>query len=200
MRIVVIDTSYQYSFSIGLIDDNKSYSVNISFGDEDSFSLFWKGLEGLFSLCGVEKRKVDAVSVSIGPGPFTSLRNGVSVARTLSQVLSIPIIPFSLVEVLEEHFSKLEPTLIFDGRAKKILIKKFGFDNLELVKISDFNPSNDEFLVSVGCKKIFEGTGIVPVNFEVVPFEMVSKVILKKLNLGLKKDFNEVLPFYYKSL
>ncbi|MFN4245291.1 MAG: hypothetical protein ACK4F9_03975 [Brevinematia bacterium] len=200
MKVLIIDTSYYSSFSVGLLDGKDVYSIVSFYDNGASFVIFWRDLERLLSLSSIGKTDIDFVSVSVGPGPFTSLRNGISVAKTFSQILNVPIIPFSLIEVLEEVFFMVKPTLIFDGRAKKILIKRFDSNSLELVKISEFKPSDNEFLISIGCRDIFKGVDKMMLNFDVVPIGMISSVVLKKLEGGYKKTFSDVSPIYYKEL
>jgi len=57
-------------------------------------------LEQLLRWSGTELDKVGGVAVGVGPGLFTGLRVGVETAKTLAQVLSVPIVGISSLDVL----------------------------------------------------------------------------------------------------
>jgi tRNA threonylcarbamoyladenosine biosynthesis protein TsaB len=48
----------------------------------------------------IELRQVGGVAVGIGPGLFTGLRVGITTARTLAQVLSVPVVGVNSLDVL----------------------------------------------------------------------------------------------------
>lgn len=49
-------------------------------------------IDDLLRYCEVERRQLDAVAVSIGPGSYTGLRIGVSAAKGIGFALDIPVI------------------------------------------------------------------------------------------------------------
>lgn len=51
----------------------------------------------------VDKREIDYIAVSIGPGSFTGIRIGVSTARALSQILNKPIIEVPTLDAFLEN-------------------------------------------------------------------------------------------------
>lgn len=57
-------------------------------------------LEQLLAWTGLELAQVRGVAVGLGPGLFTSLRVGVETAKTLAQVLSVPIVGIPSLDVL----------------------------------------------------------------------------------------------------
>jgi tRNA threonylcarbamoyladenosine biosynthesis protein TsaB len=57
-------------------------------------------VERLLEWTGIELGQVGGVAVGIGPGLYTGLRVGVQAAKTLAQVLSVPIVGVSSLDVL----------------------------------------------------------------------------------------------------
>lgn len=199
MTTLIIDTSYSTSTSLGLDCEEKVYSLHLPLPDR-SFSKFWKGIETIFTLSGVKKTEIGAVAVSIGPGPFTSLRNGITVAKTTSQILGIPIITFSLTEVINFTFPDPKPTIIFDGRAGKILIKRPTSTTINVVKAQNFEPEENEFIISIGCKNLLKETQAKILNFNHLPIDMIAHLIRHKINNSDYERPENVLPIYYDTL
>lgn len=74
---------------------------------------------------GVVRQDVTAVAVGVGPGPFTGLRVGLVTARTLAQVLEVPVYGACSLDVLAleavETGVVAEPFLVAtDARRKEV--------------------------------------------------------------------------------
>lgn len=201
MKILLIDTSYLETFSVALLDEKGFYSTSFV-SKENSSSNFWRELESLFFKRDIESKKIDIVGVSIGPGPFTSVRNAVSVARTISQTIGAKIIPFSLIEVIYKNFPHKKPVILFDGRAKKFLVKRPEVESLELVGESEILRvlKPEDLVISVGCREMVERVGLTTLNFDYLPMDMILNLVLDKVNKGEFSNYLEVLPIYYKEI
>ena len=57
---------------------------------------------------GIGLRALDAIAVSIGPGSFTGLRIGLSVAKGFAYAASLPIVGVPTLEALARHAAALE--------------------------------------------------------------------------------------------
>lgn len=59
-------------------------------------------LESLLEVGQIQRTDVDLIAVSIGPGSFSGLRIGVSMAQGLAYALNIPVIPIETLPVLAQ--------------------------------------------------------------------------------------------------
>jgi tRNA threonylcarbamoyladenosine biosynthesis protein TsaB len=69
----------------------------------------------------VVARELDGVAVAVGPGSFNGLRVGVSMAKGMSQALSIPVVGIDTLELLayqQRHFRGLIRPILGAGRAQ----------------------------------------------------------------------------------
>ena len=79
-------------------------------------------LERLCGWTGIELGQVGGIAVGIGPGLFTGLRVGIETAKTLAQVLSVPIVGIASLDALAfsvRHTHKLIVAVI-DGRRREV--------------------------------------------------------------------------------
>lgn len=57
-------------------------------------------IDQLLGEAGLSPRQLTALAVTHGPGSFTGLRIGLATVRTLAQVLNLPVVPVSTLDVL----------------------------------------------------------------------------------------------------
>ncbi len=99
MKILGIETALEIT-SVALLDedsqrlpfwlaDNTVYSENVV-----------KLAQRLLEINGVELEELDGIAVSNGPGSFTGLRIGLSVAKGFSMATSVPLVDVSTLDAL----------------------------------------------------------------------------------------------------
>ena len=107
-KILIIDTAY--GNSVSLICGEKTYELNDSRPKCDNFVEL---VDQILNQAGVSLKDLDAVAVNVGPGSFTGLRVGVTLAKGFSESLRLKIIPFTTFEAVE--YNKCEPIIVLDG-------------------------------------------------------------------------------------
>ncbi len=60
-------------------------------------------IEEIFNECGFTPQELDAVAVSKGPGSYTGLRIGVSVAKGFCYFLDIPLLAVGTIDAMGKH-------------------------------------------------------------------------------------------------
>jgi tRNA threonylcarbamoyladenosine biosynthesis protein TsaB len=78
--------------SVALCDNSGIIALKESNGDRSHASMLTLYIEELLKEAGIKARDLEAVAVSKGPGSFTGLRIGVSVAKGIAYAASIPLI------------------------------------------------------------------------------------------------------------
>ncbi len=120
----------------------------ISFGlvDEEKV-LFEKTVTGLNSeqllFCakeaGVEPRLIEGVAVTVGPGSYSGLRGGLATAKTLAQILNVPLVGVSTLEVIAYNLLDVEGTIavMLDAKADDYNFALFSCSQRILKRINE---------------------------------------------------------------
>jgi len=77
-----------------MVNNRRTHSVNLM-----------PMIRDVIADAGLDKEYLDGIAVSIGPGSFTGLRIGMSTAKTLAQVLDLPLAGIPSLEALAYQFS-----------------------------------------------------------------------------------------------
>ena len=99
MKILFIDTS-SFFVSIGIIDDNKILKLYQEEVRDDMSSKIMPVISDLFDSVAFSIRDIDKIFVVNGPGSFTGVRIGVTIAKVLAWSLKKELIAISSLEYL----------------------------------------------------------------------------------------------------
>lgn len=94
MKILYVDTSSNYLYSGIVIDDSIKCEIKEELGKDLSKVALPKIIK-LFDEASIAPQDLDKIMVVIGPGSFTGVRIGVTIAKTIAWSLDIPIVPVS---------------------------------------------------------------------------------------------------------
>jgi len=185
MKIVGIDTS-SYSGSVSIVEDNKLLGeCLLNIGPKHSENIV-ASIDWLLNTLNIERKELDAVAVSIGPGSFTSLRIGVTIAKSLAYSLKLKIIGISSLEILASNIPLTDNKIcpLIDAKRDEVYSAIFQFDNGTIKQIRD----NKIQKVTELCNEINDKT--VFVGDAVTVYEDVLKGTLSDLAVIAGEPFN----------
>lgn len=99
MKYLVIDTCTS-SLIISIIQNDKILAIHEEKLNSDMSTKIIPVMQELFNNLNMEPKDIDKILVAVGPGSFTGIRIGVTVAKTFAWSLNIPIVPFSSLELM----------------------------------------------------------------------------------------------------
>ena len=94
MRVLYIDTSSDYLYSGIVVDDKLVSSIKKKYEKDLSKEALPKIIE-LFDEANITPKDLDKIIVVNGPGSFTGIRIGITIAKTIAWTLNINITPIS---------------------------------------------------------------------------------------------------------
>lgn len=181
MKILSIDTSTMISNCSLVVDDRVLGDYAIDQQKTHSESLMPMILTMLEDLdMGLEE--IDLFAVAKGPGSFTGLRIGMTVAKTLAQMHGKPIVGISTLEAMAYNASSSDLIVpIIDARGRRVYYGQYRLIDNEMVPQSaDRMSTMDQILEEIdGTTQplIFAGEAVLKYKDE-----------LKSLNLNYVAD------------
>ena len=115
-----IDTCTSF-VTIALLKDNKLINQKNIVSNRDLSNNLFEYIEQLFKEVAILPKDVKRIYVSIGPGSFTGVRIGLTIAKTYAYSLDIKLVPISSLEIMS---STLE------GDSISIIDARRGYNNL----------------------------------------------------------------------
>ena len=96
MITLFIDTSTEY-LTVALIKDDKVINEStISSSEHSKYAM--TEIEKLFNGTDIDRKNIDKIMVTNGPGSFTGVRIGVTIAKTYAWACNINVIPISTLK------------------------------------------------------------------------------------------------------
>ncbi len=107
-------------------------------------------LEHLLTASGLGLRQVGGVAVGIGPGLFTGLRVGVETAKTLAQVLTVPIVGLTSLDVLAYavRYTHKAIAAVIDARRDEVFFAIYRPVPGGVVRGSEYHVASPDHLVA----------------------------------------------------
>ncbi len=90
MNTLLIDTSSNKEIKVGLVIDGKKYAMKRKINSRKA-QVVLPMIDTLLKKHNLKLSQLEKIEVNTGPGSFTGIRVGLSVANALSFLLKIPI-------------------------------------------------------------------------------------------------------------
>jgi len=147
MSILSIDTS-NYVLGIALVEDTKVIGEYITNLKKNHSVRVMPAIDQLLRDCDYHPYQLKKIVVAKGPGSYTGVRIGVTIAKTLAWSLNIPLVGVSSLKVLAangRHFhGYISP--LFDARRNQLYTGLYKWEKADLKEIiEDKNVKNDDW-------------------------------------------------------
>lgn len=134
MKVLAIDTS-NLVLGIALLDGEKVVGEVITNLPKNHSVRVMPAIEQLMQECGVKPTELEKIVVAKGPGSYTGVRIGVTIAKTLAWSLNIPLVGVSSLEVLAANGRYFQGVIspLFDARRGQVYTGLYQFEEDTLV-------------------------------------------------------------------
>ncbi len=134
MRILYIDTSSSYLYS-GIVEDNKLLcEVQKEFGHELS-KMALSEIAAMFEYAKLNPKDINKIIVVNGPGSFTGVRIGVTIAKVYAWSSNLPITTITSLEAMatsQDEKTNLVP--VIDARREYVFGAIYSSEEKEILK------------------------------------------------------------------
>lgn len=133
--------------TLGISSATKTISVGLVDGSQILAELTFSGKEAftenlivyIKKIIEESKVKLDCIAVTDGPGSYSGLRGGMATAKTLAQVLKLPVVGVSTLETIAYNSIDTEGTVAAVTHAKRDEhnFALFGIKNRTIKRLTD---------------------------------------------------------------
>lgn len=120
MFVLAIDTS-NTTLSVALVENNETLIEVVEATKNDHSKRLMPTIESLFKKVNRVPKELDLITVAEGPGSYTGVRIGVTVAKTLAWTLNKPLVGVSSLEILARNIKEDAYIIpLFDARRQTV--------------------------------------------------------------------------------
>ena len=162
-KCIAIDTSTR-RFCLGVKNSSDYFDRSVNKSTDHAKDIF-KRIDDVLKLANTSIEELDFLAVGIGPGRFSGLRVSISAIKSISYVLSIPIVAISSLEIIAreimEKNDKENVILIEDAGRGNLYIGSYALKNHEFIKLSDDRVANINEIEISETDALIAGSGII---------------------------------------
>ena len=194
-NILSIETTTKIC-SVSLFSNNDL----ISFREDDSrkhSTLLGKFIHEIFNTENIELIDLDSIAISIGPGSYTGLRIGLSMAKGLAYTLNKPIIPIDTIESINYEIKDKDYFIVVPAYREFCFIQEYRNGR----RINNIKFDNIEFLKNkVNIYGYLENNFDIKINQILPSSKNIAKVAYLNFNKYICHDIKSIKPNYIKPI
>ncbi len=209
MKTLVFDTCFNKSYIVMNIDGKIIANEQIESTDSNYHSAYLiPKIRDILKLNNIKISDLDAIGVNIGPGSFTGIRAGITIARVLAQQTNIKLVGITSLEILSKiNETDSETIVLLDARKNKVYFARYN-GNTEIIAPQLIDKDDIELYIKKDSTIITDNTiaqflnkkNISSINYEQKDNKLgmiLSEIVSKRLeNKGNDYNWAKVKPLY----
>lgn len=195
MYQLLLDSS-NVLLSVGLAKDGKVFDKISYEAWQRQSEMMVTEVENILKRNNIDKSELDGVVVGIGPGSYTGVRIGVTIAKTIAYALKIKVYAKSSLSLLKHR--EIPTICLFNARSgrsyfavykgKETIVKDSVLEN---EKVIEYIKAHPEYLVHGDTYQLGLESGKYDVIENLADFDRSEEVDLFKLNPVYLKDLGK---------
>ncbi|MCR4880338.1 MAG: tRNA (adenosine(37)-N6)-threonylcarbamoyltransferase complex dimerization subunit type 1 TsaB [bacterium] len=200
MNILAFDTGLNKTY-IALKCGNEFFSETVESTDDKYHSAFLiQKIVGILSEHSLRAQDIDLFATNVGPGSFTGIRVGLTVARGLAQGTQKKAVGINSLELISAAYG-LPAIAILDARKNKAYVG--NNEKVELVDLENLPTRlrnfDGQIIADTKMHEFLYENGVIACNFEKEGRNygrVLIELALKKYDMGNAVQWQELKPLY----
>lgn len=184
MKVLAFDTSLDKTY-IAISDGYSAAFEQIKSDEKNYHSAYLvPKIKELSEKTGVEIDSLDAIVTNAGPGSFTGIRAGLSVAKIMALELNLPVVPLNSCEILKTASNIDNAVVLLDAR--RMMYYFYNGSKIELILKDDVisKIADSKVICDTNVKKDYLNVCANEfINYEEQNYPLAQII----MSLGLKK-------------
>ncbi len=202
--ILSID-SFSEILGISLIKDHKLIFKETINKTKPFSELIIERIDSIFNFLNIDKKLLVAIVVNKGPGAFTSLRVGITVGKTLSYTLKIPLFAYTSLDVMAYRYRFFKGDIVCGINAGKgeVYVREYKAENFHIKPVSEIKlVKKDEFFEKKNGDTLFVVKNIDAHKDNIIQVvdDLSVDGCFYALKNNLKENPMELEPLYIRGL
>lgn len=147
-RVLAIDTS-SYVLGVAIVEEDRVIGELVTNLNKNHSVRAMPAVDRLMKDCEIKPETLDRIVVGRGPGSFTGVRIGVTLAKTLAWSLNVPLVGVSSLELLAANGRYFKGVIspIMDARRGQVYTGLYTWDKTGLeTEVEDVNIALTDWL------------------------------------------------------